>query len=95
MQRKGTHMDEIGNPRDIVLSDKAREVLLRTLAVSSLAEVLDRDYGEITPENDVVPEQVEKYSRHFRGSVRLSRGLFATASEAAARIGKAKALDLP
>lgn len=78
------------------LSSQSVEILCNTLGVSSLDELMDRDFQDITPEQDVDRETVGRtYGSLIRGSVRLARGLFYTASEHAERVQRVNAMKLP
>lgn len=78
------------------LSEQSVEILCSTLGVASLDELMDRDFQDITPEQDVDRETVARtYGSLIRGSVRLGKGLFYTASEHAERVRLVNAMKLP
>lgn len=79
-----------------LFSDAAQAVVFSVLGISALSEVLDRDFQDITPSQDISRDKVSGlYSDRNRGSVRLNSGRFYTASEFEARIDRVSALPLP
>lgn len=77
------------------LSDAAREVICRTLQISSPKEAIDRDF-EPKCKTDLNRKATETlYNKLIRGSVRLKAGRFYTTSEFQERVARIKALPLP
>lgn len=73
----------------------AEEIILDALKLQSLDQVLDRDYADLSINNDSDREQAKKYSNRFRGSVRLVRGKFYTEEEIRQRRNRIDSLKLP
>lgn len=79
-----------------LLSDATRSAVFRTLGISSFAEVLDKNFLDITPEHDADRCKVlGLYADRNRGSVRINSGHFYTATEQQDRIARVKELKLP
>jgi hypothetical protein len=79
-----------------LLSDETKGAVFRALGMSSIAEVLDRDFLDVTPEHDADRGLVlGLYADRNRGSVRINSGHFYTASEMQARISQVRELKLP
>lgn len=79
----------------ISLSQKARDLVRRAIGVQNTDDLLDRDYQDITTDNDVDRDKTEKYADRNRGSVRLNTGRFYTAREFDERIETVKRISLP
>lgn len=79
----------------INLAKKTRETLCKALGVSDLTQVMDRDFKNISRENDINREKVALYADRNRGSVRLNSGRFYTAKEYEERIRKTNSRALP
>lgn len=79
-----------------LISDTTKTTVCRVLGVSSLTEVIDRDFLDITDEYDASRQMIlGLYSDRNRGSVRLNSGHFYTSSEYTDRVNRVKALHLP
>lgn len=79
-----------------LLSVATQDAALKALGISSFAEVLDRDFLDLTPEHDADRTLVLRlYADRNRGSVRINSGHFYTASEIKARIRRVQELRLP
>lgn len=79
----------------MTLSPISTEILRKRLGVSSLDELIDRDYQDITPEQDVDRESVTRTYGPLIRSVRLGAGLFYTLREHLQRVRAAHALKWP
>lgn len=77
------------------LSEKSLEVITRFLGLSNLHEIMERRFQDFSPEDDIIRDKVDKYSRRIRGSVRLRSGRYYTAQEFQDRIERIKHLELP
>lgn len=79
-----------------LLSDANQNVIFKALCISSFAEALDKNFLDITTENDADRDQIlGLYADRNRGSVRINSGYFYTASEMKARISRVQELMLP
>lgn len=79
-----------------IVSEATKERLFARLGVSSFAEVLDRDYSELSRDHDVDRETHTKlYANQSRGSVRLASGRFYTIKEHEERVARVKNQKLP
>lgn len=79
----------------VVLSPQTLEILEKRLNVNDVKDIVDRDFSDLTENNDVNREEAEIYSQRNRGSVRLSRGLFRTITEQNLFYKQVKNLLLP
>lgn len=79
----------------MTLAKETRKTLCDEFGVAGLAELMERDYRDISPEADVDREKATLYAERNRGSVRLNAGRFFTATEYVEHIRKVKALHLP
>ena len=80
----------------LILSDATKTAVLRALSISSVAQVFERTFLDITPDHDADRKMVlGLYADRNRGSVRLNAGHFYTASEKLERINRVKQLQLP
>ncbi|MGB4062529.1 MAG: hypothetical protein WBK19_01760 [Azonexus sp.] len=79
-----------------MLSDVTKRAVFKALGISSFAEVLDKEFLDLTPEHDADRGLVlGLYADRNRGSVRINSGHFYTASEMKARISRVQELRLP
>ncbi len=67
----------------LTLSEETEKIICKRLKINNLEDVVDQDYPDITPDDDVDREATRLYSSRNRGSVRISRGLFHTMRELA------------
>lgn len=79
----------------VVLSPQTLEILEKRLNVNDVKDIVDRDFSDLTENNDVNRKEAEIYSQRNRGSVRLSRGLFRTITEQNLFYKQVKNLLLP
>lgn len=79
----------------ISISEETRKIVCQELGESTLINLVDADYQDITPEADVDRDKASIYADRNRGSVRLNAGRYYTAREAAERERKVRAMNLP
>lgn len=85
-----------GESMATLFSEASQAVVFSVLGISTLSEVLDKDFQDITPTQDIIRDKVSGlYADRNRGSVRLNSGRFYTAAEFDARIDRVSALNLP
>lgn len=77
------------------LTEKSADLIAKRLKVSNVDRLICRDYALISKDNDVNHSDAEKYSKKYRGSVRISKGVFYTFSEYDDFVATAKATQLP
>ena len=77
------------------LKKSTKDVLKEELKLDKLADVLDREYLDITVQDDIDRNKTERFSKHIRGSVRLNRGMFYTAREFEDWTNKVKHIKMP
>ena len=79
----------------IQISEKTKETICQALGASSLAELQERPYQELSCEADVDREKAALYADRNRGSVRLNAGRYFTMKEHADYIRNMQAVRLP
>ena len=79
----------------VSLSETTKKIIQNRLKLKRFNEVLEREYQDITPKSDINREEAKMFSGRFRGSVRLSRGLYYTAQEFKEWVDKVRRIKLP
>lgn len=79
----------------ISLSDTTKKTIQNRLKLKRFNEVIAKEYQDITPKSDINREKAKMFSGRFRGSVRLSRGLYYTAQEFKEWADKVRRIKLP
>ncbi|MBS1259581.1 MAG: hypothetical protein MAG551_02654 [Candidatus Scalindua arabica] len=79
----------------ISLSNTTKKTIQNRLKLKRFNEILGREYQDITPKSDVNREKAKIFSGRFRGSVRLSKGLYYTAREFKEWADKVKRIKMP
>lgn len=77
------------------LTEKSADLIAKRLKVSDVDKLISRDYEIISKDNDINHSDAEKYSKKYRGSVRISNGKYYTFSEYDDFVNNAKAIHLP
>lgn len=77
------------------LKESTKEILKEELKLDKLTDILDKEYPDITVQNDIDRKKTKRFSNHIRGSIRLKHGLFYTVREFKDWTNKVKHIKLP
>jgi hypothetical protein len=80
---------------NILLTQKAIDIIKKSIGVNNLSEVLDKEYKDISEINDIDKKRVKLYSNKIRGSVRLGSLNFLTIKEFNERADRILNAQLP
>jgi hypothetical protein len=77
------------------LNSNSIGIIFDVLDVKNVEEILEKDFADITEQNDIEREKATLYSSLVRGSARLNRGLYYTTKEYEEKRRKIIANQLP
>ncbi len=78
------------------LNPKAEQLIINLLGLNTIDDIIDTPFSDThPPKNDQERTKAMRYSNRYRGSVRLTQGLFYTEQELESKREKALNSKLP